>query len=63
MENLLYLLYTEGIYDDGAKLTMIPRSYYNAVQIVENSSQTNKTENFYVTSEGRLIINDHKTSN
>eukprot|EP00965_Chrysotila_dentata_P018030 598873-Pleurochrysis_carterae.AAC.1 len=42
---------------------MIPRSYFNAVKIVETGTQTNKTENFYVTSEGRLIINDHKTSN
>eukprot|EP00965_Chrysotila_dentata_P145570 4808630-Pleurochrysis_carterae.AAC.1 len=63
MENLLYLPYTKGIYDVDGKLTMIPRSYFNAVQIVEIGSQTNKSDNFYVTSEGRLIINDHKTSN
>eukprot|EP00965_Chrysotila_dentata_P254547 6211914-Pleurochrysis_carterae.AAC.1 len=63
-ENLIFLLYTKGIYDVEGKLTMIPRSYFIAVQIVETSSQGNKTENFYVTSEGRLnIINNHKTSN
>eukprot|EP00965_Chrysotila_dentata_P136002 4496371-Pleurochrysis_carterae.AAC.1 len=47
MENLIFLLYTKGIYDVDGKLTMIPRSYFSAVQIVETGSQTNKTENFY----------------
>eukprot|EP00965_Chrysotila_dentata_P011369 371169-Pleurochrysis_carterae.AAC.1 len=42
---------------------MIPRSYFNAVRIINDKSDSNPTENFYVVNDSLLIINDHKTSN
>lgn len=63
IEQLLFLLYTKGIYNNNNIISMIPRSYFQSIEIINDSSDyIDKTRNYYILNGGRLIINDHKTS-
>lgn len=61
-EHLIALLYTDGIYNSKKVLTMVARGYFKDVNIVEDEDDINDTDNFYILSTGRLILNDFKTS-
>lgn len=60
--NLIHKLYTVGINNQKGELTMIPRNYFKNVRLVEQNIET-ENENWYNYNTGRLVINDHKTSN
>lgn len=60
--NLIHKLYTIGINNHKGQLTMIPRNYFKNVRLVEEDINT-ESENWYNYNTGRLVINDHKTSN
>lgn len=60
-EVVIHHLYVYGVKDKKGELKMIPRNYFFDTKVVQNQSQTNKTDNFYVKSSGTIIVNDFKT--
>eukprot|EP00965_Chrysotila_dentata_P214502 6188221-Pleurochrysis_carterae.AAC.2 len=53
MEDLLLLLYTKGMYDNKGEISMIARSYFHSVYVINTASDyTDKTRNYYIVNEG-----------
>lgn len=60
-EVVIHHLYVYGIKDHKGALQMIPRNYFYNTRVVDNLSQTNKTDNFYIKKSGIILVNDFKT--
>jgi len=60
--NLIHKLYTVGVFNHKGQITMIPRNYFKNIRLTEEDIKTDN-ENWYNYNTGRLVINDHKTSN
>ena len=60
-EVVIHHLYVYGVKDKNGVLKMIPRNYFFDTRVVQNQSQTNTTDNFYVKSSGTIVVNDFKT--
>lgn len=62
MKHIIALMYTRALYDANDVIHMNPRNYFLKVALVRNDSDILEKGNFYNLSNGRLVINDYKTS-
>lgn len=62
MKHVIALMYTKALYDTNDVIHMNPRNYFLKVVLVRDDSDILDKGNFYNLSNGRLVINDYKTS-
>ena len=62
MKHIISLMYTHALYDNNNNIHINPRNYFINVLLVDNDEDMNDKNNFYNTKNGRLLLNDYKTS-
>lgn len=62
MKHVIALMYTKALYDENNVIHMNPRNYFLKIALVRKDKDILKHGNFYNTNNGRLVINDYKTS-
>lgn len=69
LKHALTMLYTHGMYSDMTswkstpdKLIIVPRNYFHTVLLIDDQKENDKRQNFYIPKEGRMILNDFKSS-
>lgn len=62
MKHVIALMYTKALYDEDGLIHMNPRNYFLRIALVDDDDKILTYGNFYNTTNGRLVLNDYKTS-